>query len=210
MDNILKYFKGLSKTQIDQLYVLPHLYLQTPESGVLERKSIETFYKYQVLYSYSVARFMQFKPGTRILDVGTGSGFPSIPLCILFPNVQFVLCDYVNLLYLAKEVASFLELQNVTFHHGYAQELSTKHHFVIGRAVAYPSDIYSWTKQNLSTENFNSKPNGYMLFKDDYLKKEIHLLRETDKELVIEEYYLNTLYGDRLFGEQKMVYFYKP
>lgn len=209
MDLVLKYFKNLTSGQIDQLYNLPLMYFSLHEDQeIFPRKKINAFYKTEVLYAYCIARFMEFKPGTSVLDVGSGPGFPCIPLAILFPQVQFTMCDYAPTIKIAKEVSEFLELKNTTVFQGKAEDLAGKFHFVTGRAVAYPGDIYLWTKDLISSDNFNTKPNGYFLFKDDYLTKEIRMLQNINHQLVIEEIALSQLYPEDFFERQKMIYFY--
>lgn len=210
MDLVLKHFKNLSKLQIQQLYMLHLLYMniRTEEVRFNERKKINLFYKKEVLYAYCIARVINFKPGTRVLDVGSGPGFPCIPLAILFPHVQFTMCDYANNIQIAKEVSLFLGLKNTTVYHGRAQELQDKFHFISARAVAYPGEIFSWTKHLISQDNFNDKHNGYLLFKDDYLKKEVCQLQNLSDLIVLEEIELSSLYADDYFERQKMIYFY--
>lgn len=211
MDIILKYFKNLSALQVQQLYTLHLLYmnLHSNNERFNARKDINTFYIKEVLYAYSIARYIDFKAGTRVLDVGSGPGFPCIPLAVLFPQIQFTMCDYANNIQIAKEVSDFLELKNTVIYQGKVQELQEKYHFVSARAVAYPEEIYLWTKHMLSEDNFNDKPNGYLLFKDDYLKKEIRQLQNLDSEIIVEEIELSRLYDENFFDRQKMIYFYQ-
>ncbi|MBP6356355.1 MAG: 16S rRNA (guanine(527)-N(7))-methyltransferase RsmG, partial [Paludibacter sp.] len=137
MEQILKYFNNLTPQQISQFTSLYDLYLDwNSKINVISRKDIENLYEHHVLHSMAIAQIINFKPGTTVLDVGTGGGFPGIPLAILFPEVKFTLIDSIGKkIKVANEVATAIGLKNIVLKHERAQEEKALFDFVVSRAV---------------------------------------------------------------------------
>jgi 16S rRNA (guanine527-N7)-methyltransferase len=157
MEIILKYFSDFTKQQLDQFAALEKLYTEWNEKiNVISRKDIEGLYEKHVLHSLSIAVAFEFQPGMNILDLGTGGGFPGIPLAIFFPGTQFHLVDSIaKKLKVVNAVAEGIGLKNVTTRHGRAEEIKDrKFDFVVSRAVAPLKDLWNWSKPLLR----NQKP----------------------------------------------------
>lgn len=152
MNEILKYFPHLTEVQRRQLEQLAPLYADWNEKiNVISRKDIDHLYEHHVLHSMAIAMAVKFRSGTQVLDLGTGGGFPGIPLAILFPDAHFVLCDSVGKkTIVAQAVASALGLKNVQVVNARAESLATAFNFVVSRAVASLTDFYPWVKGKFS------------------------------------------------------------
>lgn len=148
MDLILKYFPNLTERQKEQFAALPALYEEwNAKINVISRKDMDNFVEHHVLHSLAIAKVMQFKTMAEIMDVGTGGGFPGIPLAILFPEARFTLCDSVGKkTIVAQAVAEALGLKNVEVVNARAESLPKQFHFVVSRAVASLPDFYPWVK----------------------------------------------------------------
>src|SRR5260221_1082654 len=149
MDIILKYFDDFSETQLKQFAALKGLYTEWNEKiNVISRKDIDNFYEHHVLHSLAIATKFNFSPGTNIMDLGCGGGFPGIPLAIFFPDVHFHLVDSIQKkLKVANEVASAIGLKNITTQHTRAEEIKDKKFdVVVSRAVAPLKDLWLWSK----------------------------------------------------------------
>jgi 16S rRNA (guanine527-N7)-methyltransferase len=164
---IEKYFPDLTPDQKERFRSLPDLYVEwNAKINVISRKDIEHLEIHHVLHSLSVARAIRFKPGTRILDIGTGGGFPGIPLAILFPEAHFVLVDSIGKkIRVVEEIATELGLSNVEVVKGRAEETEGRFDFVTGRAVAILPDFIRLAKKNISPRSFNSLRNGILYLK---------------------------------------------
>ena len=156
MEIILKYFPDLTEEQRKQFAALYDLYIDwNSKINVISRKDIENLYEHHVLHSLGIAKTIQFRPGTSIMDLGTGGGFPGIPLAILFPEVTFHLVDSIGKkVRVATEVANAIGLKNVTFRHARAEEEKRTFDFVVSRAVMPLADLIKIIKKNISA-NFN-------------------------------------------------------
>ena len=159
---INKYFPNLSEEQKSQFQLLETLYKDWNEKiNVISRKDIDEFYERHVLHSLGIAKIMEFADGTKVLDIGTGGGFPGIPLAILFPNVEFTLVDSIGKkITVVNAVAESLGLKNVKAYHERAEKIKDKVHFVVSRAVTQMPVFLRWLKGKFEKEQFNPKHNG--------------------------------------------------
>ena len=151
MEQILKYFPSLTDLQKEQFKALDNLYHDwNSKINVISRKDIDNLYEHHVLHSLGIAEVIQFKPGTEIMDLGTGGGFPGIPLAILFPDCQFHLVDSIGKkIKVCSEVATAIELKNVTWRHCRAEEEKNKFDFVVSRAVMPLTDLIKIIRKNI-------------------------------------------------------------
>lgn len=174
MELILHYFPNLSDTQKKQFEALYDLYTEwNAKINVISRKDIHNLYPHHILHSLGIAKAIQFKPGSRVMDLGTGGGFPGIPLAILFPEVQFHLVDSIRKkVRVAQEVATAIGLKNVSFRHARAEEEKQLFDFVVSRAVMPLMDLISIIKKNISKKQQNALPNGLICLKGGELEKE--------------------------------------
>ena len=193
MEIILKYFPDLTEEQRRQFAALYDLYIDwNAKINVISRKDIENLYEHHVLHSLGIAKVIQFRPGTSIMDLGTGGGFPGIPLAILFPDVKFHLVDSIGKkVRVATEVANAIGLKNVTFRHARAAEEKQLFDFVVSRAVMPLADLVKIIKKNISPRQQNVLPNGLICLKGGELEHEampfkhkttLHSLSEDFKE----------------------------
>lgn len=174
MELILKYFPDLTEEQKKQFAALYDLYLDwNSKINVISRKDIENLYEHHVLHSLGIAKVISFKPGTKIMDLGTGGGFPGIPLAILFPEVKFHLVDSIGKkVRVATEVANSIGLKNVTFRHARAEEEKQTFDFVVSRAVMPLTDLMKIIRKNISSKQHNALPNGLICLKGGELEHE--------------------------------------
>ena len=203
MDLILKYFPDLTEEQKRQFAALYDLYLDwNSKINVISRKDIENLYEHHVLHSLGIAKVIRFRPGTQIMDLGTGGGFPGIPLAILFPEVQFHLVDSIGKkVRVASEIANSIGLKNVTFRHARAEEEKGKFDFVVSRAVMRLDELLPLIKKNVSRTSRNAYPNGLICLKGGDLSSELHGI----KNPVIEEP-LNRYFDEPFFETKKLIY----
>ena len=177
MDLIHKYFKNLSENQIQQFEKLQGLYQDwNLKINVVSRKDIDELYLRHVLHSLAIAKVVQFKPGAKILDVGTGGGFPGIPLAILFPETQFHLVDSIGKkIKVVDEVVAGLGLENVKTTNGRAEELKDTYDFIVSRAVAQMETFVRWTRGRISKKQNHDLKNGILYLKGGDLSEELKL-----------------------------------
>lgn len=202
MDIIHKYFPELSKKQIDQFSKLESLYESwNNKINVISRKDISSLYLKHVLHSLAVAKFIQFNNGTTIIDVGTGGGFPGIPLAILFPECKFHLVDSIQKkVRVVDAVSKELDLKNVTTECNRVEDIDDKFDFILIRAVAQMSKILKWTLNNINSNSNNSVLNGIIALKGGDLNKE--LFKIENKKIVA----INDYFDDHYFVDKKLVY----
>lgn len=200
---ILSYFPNLSETQITQFERLQGLYEDwNSKINVISRKDMDQFYVHHVLHSLGIAKVMAFQPGTKILDIGTGGGFPGIPLAILFPETHFHLVDSIGKkIGVVKDVAKQLKLSNVEAQQARAEELVRKYDFVISRAVTQMVNFYPWVKGKIKKEDFNEFQNGILYLKGGDVDEEMEAL---DKSYVV--YHLEDYFKEEFFQTKKVVY----
>ena len=175
MEIIHKYFKNLSDTQIEQFSKLQELYEDwNLKINVVSRKDIDELYLRHVLHSLGIAKVMQFKPRTKVMDVGTGGGFPGIPLAILFPETQFHLVDSIGKkIKVVNEVVEGLGLENVKTIHGRVEEVKDTYDFIVSRAVAQMETFVRWTKGKISKKQNHELKNGILYLKGGDLSEEL-------------------------------------
>jgi len=200
---ILSYFPNLSETQITQFERLQELFEDwNSKINVISRKDMDQFYVHHVLHSLGIAKVMAFQPDTKVLDIGTGGGFPGIPLAILFPDTHFHLVDSIGKkISVVKDVAKQLKLSNVEAQQARAEELVRKYDFVISRAVTQMVNFYPWVKGKIKKEDFNEFQNGILYLKGGDVDEEMEAL---DKSYVV--YHLGDYFKEEFFQTKKVVY----
>jgi len=200
---IYRYFPALSETQRQQFRLLGDLYPDwNNRINVVSRKDIDRLYLHHVLHALGIAKYVSFVPGTRILDVGTGGGFPGIPLAILFPEVQFHLVDSIGKkIRVVQEIATGVGLKNVTADHIRAEQLKEKYEFVVSRAVTRLVDFYPWVHDKFLKENRNAVPNGILYLKGGDLREEI-----AEARVKAEIYPLSDYFSESFFETKHLVY----
>jgi len=200
---IQEYFKELTEKQIAQFDQLYDLYsFWNAQINVISRKDIDELYERHILHSLGIAKFCTFKPGEKVLDVGTGGGFPGIPLAILFPETQFHLVDSIGKkIKVVTEVALALGLDNVMASHLRAEQITDKYDFVVSRAVTRLIDFYPWVKGKFNKESKNAIANGILYLKGGDLKEEL-----AESRLKAELYPLSAYFKEDFFETKYVVY----
>ena len=204
VDLILKYFPNLSEYQVEQFQKLEPLYLEWNEKiNVISRKDTDFLYEKHILHSLGIAKVMQFAPNTKVLDVGTGGGFPGIPLAIMFPEVEFTLIDSIGKkIKVVQGISAGVGLQNVTAIHGRAEKLKEKYHFVVSRAVTQMPEFLRWLKGKFEKEQINQKHNGVLYLKGGDLAEELAGIK-------CEIHQLKNYFEEEFFDTKKVVYLSK-
>jgi len=202
-DLIQKYFEGLTELQIRQFDQLYDLYsFWNAQINVISRKDIDELYERHILHSLGIAKFCSFKPETKVLDVGTGGGFPGIPLAILFPEVKFHLVDSIGKkIKVVTEVAAALGLSNVKASHLRAEQVNEQFDFVVSRAVTRLIDFYPWIKGKFKRDSKHAIANGILYLKGGDLKEEI-----AESRLKAELYPLSAYFTEEFFETKYVVY----
>jgi len=200
---ISNYFPSLSERQMEQFAQLGELYADwNSKINVISRKDMEQFYVHHVLNSLGIAKVMEFQPNTKVLDIGTGGGFPGIPLAILFPETHFHLVDSIGKkITVVKDVVKQLKLTNVEAQQARAEELVRKYDFVISRAVTQMANFYPWVKNKIRKEDFNEFQNGILYLKGGDVDEEMD---ELDKSYIV--YHLSDYFKEEFFETKKVVY----
>ena len=204
MDIILKYFPSLDKKQLAQMrQIKPQYQFWNEKINVVSRQDIDNIYEHHVLHSLSIAKFIDFLPGTKVLDLGTGGGFPGIPLAILFPEVQFHLIDSIaKKVQVAESIARDLGLRNVTVEQIRVEDIKEKYDFVVTRAVADMMILYDWTINIIKRGgSFNDFPNGLIMLKGGFLDLEIAPFKEFLYKFTITEWF-----KEQWFVEKYLLY----
>ena len=201
---IEKYFPNLSDHQKRQFADLEDLYMEWNEKiNVISRKDMDSLYEKHILHSLGIAKVMEFAPNTKVLDIGTGGGFPGIPLAILFPEVQFTLVDSIGKkITVVKEVSAGIGLKNITAIHARAEDVKSQFHFVVSRAVTQMPVFLRWLRGKFLKEQFNTKHNGVLYLKGGDLGEELSGLKA-------ELFLLKDHFEEEFFETKKVVYLSK-
>lgn len=203
MELIEKYFQKLSEKQSEQYKMLDALYHDwNAKINVISRKDIDNLYEHHVLHSLAIAQFIKFKEGTEIMDLGTGGGFPGIPLAIMFPNCHFHLVDSIGKkIKVCTEISKDLGLSNVTFRHCRAEEEKGKFDYVVSRAVMPLADLIKIVRKNISPKQNNALPNGLICLKGGELEHETMPVKHSSVLTSISDFF-----EEPFFETKKVVY----
>jgi 16S rRNA (guanine527-N7)-methyltransferase len=201
--SISHYFPELSSIQSARFTRLHEVYnFWNNQINVISRKDMDNFYLHHVLHSLAISKVIKFKAGSEILDVGTGGGFPGIPLAIMFPDVKFHLVDSIGKkIKVVSEVASALQLKNVTWQATRAETIRHQYDFIVARAVTQWNDLHSWTSRLLKKKQENALPNGWLLLKGGDLNDEFRLSRSK-----MVEYPVSDFFKEDFFETKKVIY----
>lgn len=203
MEIIKKYFPELTDTQKEQFMALYDLYTDwNSKINVISRKDITNLYEHHVLHSLGIAKVINFRPGTEIMDLGTGGGFPGIPLAIMFPDTHFHLVDSIGKkVKVATEIASAIGLKNVTTRHCRAEEEKQLFDFVVSRAVMPLTDLLKIIRKNIRKEQINALPNGLICLKGGELQNEVLPVKHQTVMYDLKDYF-----EEEFFETKKVVY----
>jgi 16S rRNA (guanine527-N7)-methyltransferase len=203
METIIKYFPDLDEHKKAQFAALKPLYDDwNAKINLISRKDMDNFYTHHVLHSLSIAKVIDFEDGTEILDVGTGGGFPGIPLAILFPKARFVLIDSIGKkIKVVQDIAQQIGLQNVETLQIRAEQLNESFDFVVSRAVTDLPTFYSWVRYKIRKKGFNKLQNGILYLKGGDLKEEI-----SDVKRPVKLYPVSEIFPEPCFDEKYIVY----
>ncbi len=203
-DLIFKYFPDLDEKQKSQLSDLGELYaFWNARINVISRKDFENFYVHHVLHSLGIAKVIQFKSGTEVMDVGTGGGFPGIPLAILFPDVSFYLVDSIGKkIKVVNEVVASIDLKNVEASQTRVEKVNRSFDFIVSRAVTNLPDFMKWTHYKFHRKSFNELNNGILYLKGGEIEKELASLKRYKKRV----YNLSGFFSEDFFETKKLVH----
>ena len=202
MELIKKYFPELSVKQLEQFYKLEKVYKEwNIQINVVSRKDIDELYLRHVLHSLGIAKIQSFKPGTSVMDVGTGGGFPGIPLAIMFPETQFLLVDSIGKkLKVVKAVSDELGLKNVTILHDRVENVKQKFDFIVSRAVTNMNDFVGWVRKKIKKDSVHELRNGILYLKGGDLSEELQNFQS------VKLYDLPDYFDEEFFETKKVVY----
>ncbi|AVF48913.1 16S rRNA (guanine(527)-N(7))-methyltransferase RsmG [Elizabethkingia anophelis] len=203
-DLILKHFPDITEKQKEQFQKLENLYTEWNQKiNVISRKDMDALYEKHILHSLGIAKVMPFAKNTKVLDIGTGGGFPGIPLAILFPEAHFTLVDSIGKkITVVNAVAEGLGLQNVKTYHARAEQVNEKFHFVVSRAVTQMPVFLTWLRGKFEKESFNAKHNGVLYLKGGDLAEELAGIKA-------EIFNLKNYFEGEFFDTKKVVYISK-
>lgn len=206
MKEILRYFPDLSNKQKEQFQKLEELYTFWNERiNVISRKDISMLYVRHILHSLAIAKYIQFSPKSSVMDVGTGGGFPGIPLAIMFPETQFYLIDSIaKKIKVVNDIIDKLELTNCKAEQKRAEKVKEKFDFIVSRAVTQFPQFYNWVRNNLSKESNNSLPNGIIYLKGGDLTNELSEFKDWHTSTLI-----STFFDDDFFDTKKVIHVFK-
>lgn len=202
-DQLFTYFPNVTTTQKQQFEQLAGLYdFWNNQINVISRKDIDQLFERHVLHSLGIAKIMPFLPGEKVLDVGTGGGFPGIPLAILFPDTDFYLVDSIGKkIKVVQEITKALGLKNVRSAHLRAEQVKEKFDFIVSRAVTRLSEFYPWIEGKFSKNSKNTLPNGILYLKGGDLTEEI-----AESGLAVQLYHLKDYFSEEFFDTKQVVY----
>ena len=203
MELINKYFPNITEEQRQRFAALDALYRDwNSKINVISRKDIDNLYEHHILHSLGIAQVIKFKPGTRVMDLGTGGGFPGIPLAIMFPDVHFHLVDSIGKkVRVAREISEAIGLKNITFAHSRGEEIKEKFNFVVSRAVMPLPDVVKICRKNIDKDQKNALPNGIICLKGGELQEEIRPFKNCVDMIDLHNYF-----EDEFFKKKKVVY----
>ena len=203
MNIIQKYFPQLSAEQLQQVALLDELYRDwNAKINVISRKDIDNLEINHILHSLGLVKFVKFTPGTRVMDLGTGGGFPAIPLAVYYPEVAFHLVDRIGKkLKVAQDIAERIGLKNVTIQHGDVKEVKGKFDFVVSRAVMPLGDMVPLVKRFIASEDHNAVPNGLLCLKGGDLSGEVQQFKN---QALIDD--LSSYFKEDFFKTKKILY----
>ncbi len=201
MQIIQKYFPDLSEKQLQQFSDLYEIYEHwNAQINVISRKNMDALYINHVLHSLAIAKVIKFKKGTTVLDIGTGGGFPGIPLAILFPDTEFLLVDSIGKkIKVVNEVRSAISLYNVRTMHERAEKVNETFDFVVSRAVTNMTDFKKWVKGMFNKKHYNSINNGILYLKGGDLVEELRGIPHTN-------YNISEFFTEEFFDTKKVIY----
>lgn len=202
-DELFSYFPDVTTQQRHQFEQLPAVYeFWNNQINVISRKDIDQLFERHVLHSLGIAQVIKFLPGEKVLDVGTGGGFPGIPLAILFPETDFFLVDSIGKkIKVVQEVAAALGLKNVRAAHTRAEQVDEQFDFVVSRAVTRLKEFYPWIKNKFNKQSKNTLPNGVLYLKGGDLAEEIK-----ESGLKVRQFYLKDHFGGEFFETKQVIY----
>lgn len=200
---IQKYFPSLSREQVEQFHLLKSLYNEwNSKVNLISRKDMDNLYEHHILHSLSIARFVQFNKGTSIVDIGTGGGFPGIPLAIMFPEVKFTLVDSIGKkINAVSDIAFSLRLTNVTANKIRAEHLKGSFDFAVSRATAPLDKLMYWINSSISKINQHHIPNGIICLKGGDLEQELEMYKDK-----VNVYEISDYFREPFFKTKKIVY----
>ena len=203
MELIKKYFPHLTEEQVKQYEAIDALYHDWNQKiNVISRKDIDNLYEHHVLHSLAIAKAIRFRPGTQILDFGTGGGFPGIPLAIMFPECQFKLIDGTGKkIKVATEVANAIGLKNVNAEHLRGEDEKSKYDFIVSRAVMPLPDLMKIVKKNIGKKQQNALPNGVIVLKGGDLQEELRPYKN-----IVDKTELTNWFDEDWFKEKYLIY----
>lgn len=203
MDRIIRYFPNLTERQREQFAALLPLYEEwNAQINVISRKDMENFYEHHVLHSLAIAKAMSFAPMTEVLDVGTGGGFPGVPLAVMFPDARFTLIDSIGKkIKVVNDVVERLGLKNTKAMQIRAEQLEGEYDFVVSRAVTTLGEFVPWVKKKISKTQYNTLHNGILYLKGGDLTNELFAFRHKVKTWDIGEWF-----DGEWFETKKVIY----
>lgn len=202
-NRLFTYFPNLTDHQKQQFEQLPELYnFWNNQINVISRKDIDELFERHILHSLGIAKVMPFLPGEKVLDVGTGGGFPGIPLAILFPDTEFFLVDSIGKkIKVVQEVANAIGLKNLKAAHLRAEQVNEKFDFVISRAVTRLGEFYPWVRGKFNKDSKNTLANGILYLKGGDLQQEI-----AESGLKVQQYHLKDYFTEGFFETKQVIY----